>query len=96
MQELARRALALARRTIEMLQQDTGAMLVSPASRRAEALPLLERAERWIDDDVDTLVALGWAHRALGHAAEADEAFARARSLEPRYPGLPKAGGAAR
>jgi tetratricopeptide (TPR) repeat protein len=94
LQELAHRALALAPNDW-MLQRNTGAMLVS-CQAPAEALPLLEQARRWIDDDVDTLVALGWAQRALGHAAEAEEAFARARSLEPRYPGLPKADGAPR
>lgn len=69
--------------------RNTGAMLVA-RQRPAEALPLLERATAWIDDDVDTLVALGWAHRALGHTAEAESAFARARHVEPHYPGLPE------
>lgn len=74
-----------------LLVRNTGAMLVSRQSP-AEALPLLERAAAWIDDDVDTLVALGWAHRALGHTPEADAAFAKARELEPEYPNLPKPG----
>jgi len=73
-----------------ILARNTGAMLVS-RQLPADALPLLEQADRWIDDDVDTLVALGWAHRALGHAAEAEAAFARARKLEPDYPNLPPA-----
>lgn len=82
---------ALAQRPDDwILARNTGAMLVS-RQRPAEALPLLEQADRWIDDDVDTLVALGWAHRALGHAAEAEAAFARARRLEPDYPNLPPA-----
>jgi len=51
---------------------------------------LLERAAASIDDDIDTLVPLGWAQRELGHAAEANAVFARARQLEPNYPGLPK------
>jgi Flp pilus assembly protein TadD len=72
-----------------MLARNTGAMLVA-RQQPAEALPLLERAAAWIDDDVDTLVALGWAHHALGHAVEADTAFAKARALEPNYPNLPK------
>ena len=67
-------------------------MLVS-RQQAAEALPLLERATRWIDDDVDTLVALGWAHQALGHTAGAEAAFAKARALEPNYPNLPKPDG---
>ena len=42
-------------------------------------------------DDVDTLVALGWTQRALGHTDAAEAAFARARKLEPNYPNLPRA-----
>jgi tetratricopeptide (TPR) repeat protein len=72
-----------------MLARNTGAMLVA-RQQPAEALPLLERAAAWIDDDLDTLVALGWAHRALGHTAQAEAAFAKARALEPNYPNLPK------
>ena len=49
----------------------------------------VQRAAAWIDDDIDTLVALGWAQRALNQTAAADATFARARRLEPRYPGLP-------
>lgn len=71
-----------------ILARNAGAMFVARQAPQ-EALPLLERALAWIDDDVDTLVALGWAHHALGHAAEADAVFARARALEPRYPNLP-------
>ncbi|MDQ5980036.1 MAG: hypothetical protein QG602_3011 [Verrucomicrobiota bacterium] len=73
-----------------LLARNTGAMLVA-RQQPAEALPLLQRAAAWIDDDVDTLVALGWAHHALGHTAEAETAFAKARALEPRYPNLQKA-----
>ena len=72
-----------------ILARNAGAMLVARQSP-AEALPLLERANAWIDDDIDTLVALGWAHRALGQMTEADAVFERARRLEPRYPGLPE------
>jgi len=75
-----------------ILARNTGAMLVS-RQQPAAALPLLERAAAWINDDPDTLVALGWAHRALGHAPEAEAAFARVRQLEPDYPNLPKAAG---
>jgi tetratricopeptide (TPR) repeat protein len=74
-----------------LLARNTGAMLVA-RQQPAEALPLLERATAWIDDDVDTLIALGWAHHALGHPAEAEAAFAEARALEPNYPNLPKPG----
>lgn len=72
-----------------VLARNAGAMLVARGAP-ADAIPLLERALAHIPDDVDTLVALGWAHRAAGNAAEADAAFAKARALEPRYPNLPR------
>ncbi|HTL68748.1 MAG TPA: hypothetical protein VL200_13885 [Lacunisphaera sp.] len=87
LQELARRALTLAPDDW-LLARNTGAMLVA-RGEAAAALPLLERADRWINDDVDTLVALGHAETALGHEPEAAAAYARARRLEPDYPGLP-------
>ena len=86
---------ALARRAIELapddwiLARNTGAMLVARGAP-ADALPMLERAARWIDDDVDTLIALGRAQQALGRGQEATATFARARLLEPDDPGLPK------
>jgi Flp pilus assembly protein TadD len=88
LRELGRRAVA-ASPDDWLLARNTGAMLVA-RQHAAEALPLLQRAAAWIDDDVDTLVALGWAHRALGQNAEAETAFARALALEPNYPNLPK------
>jgi tetratricopeptide (TPR) repeat protein len=72
-----------------ILARNAGAMFVTRQAP-AEAVPLLEQARRWIDDDVDTLVPLGWAYRATHRTAEADAVFAKARALEPRYPGLPK------
>lgn len=72
-----------------ILARNAGSMLVG-RQMAAEALPLLERAARWIDDDVDTLIALGHAHQALGHTAEAGAVFAQARKLEPNHPNLPK------
>jgi tetratricopeptide (TPR) repeat protein len=91
LREISHRSLALSPDDW-IIARNTGAMLVS-RQQAAEALPLLERAARWIDDDVDTLIALGWAHQALGHAAESEAAFAKARALEPNYPNLPKPGG---
>jgi predicted Zn-dependent protease len=88
LREVYREALALAPDDW-ILARNAGAMLVARGDP-AGALPLLRRAAAWIDDDIDTLIALGWAHRALGHAAEADAAFARARRLAPHYPGLPE------
>ncbi len=86
--ELARRALELAPDDW-MLARNTGAMLVARGAPAA-ALPLLERAVGWIDDDVDTLIALGRAQQALGRAKDAEATYAKARWLEPNYPGLPK------
>jgi tetratricopeptide (TPR) repeat protein len=88
--ELGRRALD-ASPDDWLLARNTGAMLVA-RQQPAEALPLLQRAAAWIDDDVDTLVALGWAHHALGQNTEAETAFAKVRALEPNYPNLPKPG----
>lgn len=90
LRELGRRAVA-ASPDDWLLARNTGAMLVA-RQQPAEALPLLKRAAAWSDDDVDTLVALGWAHHALGQNAEAESAFAKARALEPKYPNLPKGG----
>jgi tetratricopeptide (TPR) repeat protein len=72
-----------------ILQRNAGAMFVARHAPQ-DGLAYLQRAAAWIDDDVDTLVPLGWAERALGHNVEADAAFAKARALEPRYPNLPK------
>ncbi len=89
---------AAARRAMELapndwiLARNTGAMLVS-RNVPNEALPLLERAAAWIDDDVDTLIAWGLAQRALGHGTEADAIFARARQLEPSHPALAASAG---
>jgi len=88
LREIGRRALEQ-RPGDWLLERNTGVMLLS-RGQPAEALPYLERAQHWIDDDVDTLVALGWVHQALGHAAESEIVFARARQLEPDYPNLPK------
>jgi tetratricopeptide (TPR) repeat protein len=85
--ELYRRALALAPDDW-ILARNAGAMLVARHDA-ADALPLLQRAAAWIDDDLDTLVPLGWAQRELGHRAESEINFARARTLDPHYPNLP-------
>ncbi len=73
-----------------ILARNAGAMLVA-RGEPAAALPLLQEAERWIDDDIDTLIALARAHEALGAQVAADAVYARARALDPRYPGLPPA-----
>jgi len=88
LRSLAQRALDLAPDDW-LLARNTGAMLVARGAP-AEALPLLERAVAWIDDDIDTLIALGRAQQALGRATEAEATYARARRLEPDYPGLPR------
>lgn len=71
-----------------ILARNAGAMLVARGDPAA-ALPLLQQAERWIEDDTDTLIALARAHQALGDEVAAGAAFERARALDPRYPGLP-------
>jgi Flp pilus assembly protein TadD len=70
-----------------VLARNAGMMLVARGAA-AEAVPLLNRAIAWIDDDADTLAALAVAHRALGNSGEADTLFARLRALEPRHPAL--------
>ena len=87
LRELARRARELAPDDW-VLARNTGMMLVARGAP-AEALPFLERANTWIDDDIDTIVALGRTFQALGRTGDAEAAFARARRLEANYPGLP-------
>lgn len=71
-----------------ILARNAGSMFVARHAS-AEAIPLLERAASLIDDDVDTLVALGWAYQGTGQEEKARTTFSKARQLEPRYPGLP-------
>jgi hypothetical protein len=61
-------------------------MMLAARERPAEALPLLERAVAWIDDDVDTLLSLDRVHRALGNSDAASRFREHARKLEPRHP----------
>lgn len=70
-----------------VLARNTGMMLVARGAA-PEAVPLLERALAWIDDDVDSLAALASAYRALGHTGQAEATVARLRGLEPRHPAL--------
>jgi tetratricopeptide (TPR) repeat protein len=86
--ELYKRALAVSPDDW-VLARNAGSMLVSRQAA-ADAIPLLERAASWIDDDPDTLIALAWAYHALQNKTRADEFFARVRALEPNYPGLPR------
>jgi tetratricopeptide (TPR) repeat protein len=72
-----------------VLRRNTGAMLVARGDAES-ALPLLETVDAFIDDDVDTLMALGLAYRAVGDGEEAKATFARVRGLEPNYPGIPE------
>jgi tetratricopeptide (TPR) repeat protein len=89
LESLANRALAVSPGDW-ILERNAGAMLVA-RGEPGKALPLLERASQWIDDDVDTLIALGHAQKALGREADAEATYAKARLLEPDYPGLPEA-----
>lgn len=74
-----------------VLLRNSGAMLVARGDP-AGGLPWLQRAAAWIDDDVDTLMALAQAQTRLGRTAEAAATYAKVRALEPDYPGLPAEG----
>jgi tetratricopeptide (TPR) repeat protein len=71
-----------------ILQRNTGMMLLA-RGEPAAALHYLEKAAAWIDDDIDTLLALASTYRALNRSADADRLFTRARHLEPAHPALP-------
>lgn len=73
-----------------VLRRNYGMALVAQGDPTA-ALPWLEQARAWIDDDPDTLFALATALRATQRDDEAATVLARLRELEPRYPGLPAA-----
>jgi tetratricopeptide (TPR) repeat protein len=93
--DLARRyAAARAARPDDWVLGRNAGMALVATGQPAEGLPLLEQAVAAIPDDPDTLFALAQAHRALSEASKADAVFARLRSLEPRYPGLPVEQGA--
>ena len=72
-----------------ILHRNAGMMLLARGAP-AEALPHLERAHAWINDDAETLLALARTHQALNHATEADRLFALARELEPTHPAFKK------
>jgi tetratricopeptide (TPR) repeat protein len=72
-----------------VLQRDTGMMLLNRGAP-ADAVPFLEKAAAWIDDDADTLIALGRAYRAVGRNPDADRVFAAVRRIEPFHPNLPQ------
>lgn len=74
-----------------ILQRNFGMTLVA-FDRAQDGLRWLEKAAATIDDDPDTLFALGSAYRPLGEDEPAEACFAALRRLEPRYPGLPPAG----
>ncbi len=88
LRELYQRALATAPDDW-ILARNAGSMFATRQAP-AEALPLLERATTWIDDDPDTLLALAWTYHALQDKSRAAELFNRVRTLEPHYPGLPE------
>ncbi|RME72299.1 MAG: tetratricopeptide repeat protein [Verrucomicrobia bacterium] len=71
-----------------ILQRNFGMFLLA-TGHPARAIPLLEQAAAWIDDDPDTLLALARAHEAAGHGQEARRRLDQLRLLEPDYPGLP-------
>lgn len=70
-----------------VLARNYGMMLVARGAAD-DAVPWLERSLQWIDDDVDALVAMAVAQRALGRQAEAETLLNRVRQLEPRHPAV--------
>ena len=74
-----------------VLLRNSGAMLVARGDAMA-GKPMLEQAAKWIDDDVDTLMALGRAQEATGEPDAAARSYDHVRKLEPDYPGLPAGG----
>lgn len=81
---------ALARRPDDWVLARNFGMYLVATQRPREALVRLAQALAVIDDDLDTLFALGSAHQALGESEESDRVFDKLRKLEPRYPGLPR------
>lgn len=70
-----------------ILHRNAGMMLLARGAP-ADAIPYLEKAAAWIDDDVDTLLALAQAFRSTGRPTDADRLTVRIRLLEPRHPGV--------
>ena len=68
-----------------VLLRNTGMMLLA-RHQPTDALPYLEKAAAWIDDDADTLIALARVYRALGRKADATRTYDLARRLEPGHP----------
>ena len=68
-----------------VLKRNAGMMLVARGAP-ADAVPFLEQAAAWIADDVDTLIALGRAYKAVNRENEAATTLRKARELEPRHP----------
>ncbi len=74
-----------------ILRRNAGMMLVARGAA-VDAVPLLERALAWIDDDADAIAALMLAHRAAGDPEQAEVLQHRLELLEPRHPLLRAAG----
>ncbi len=71
-----------------ILHRNTGMMLLA-RGEPADALPYLEKATAWIDDETDTLLALARAYTALNRPGDASPLLARARVLDATHPGVP-------
>jgi tetratricopeptide (TPR) repeat protein len=72
-----------------ILARNYGWMLAA-FNENARAIPWLERAYAAMNQDVDTLVALGRALAAEGREAEANDIFEALRGLAPTHPELPE------
>lgn len=75
-----------------VLKRNYGMALLGLGSAK-DAIPWLEDARMWIDDDPDLLFALGKAYDETGDNTRANGVYEILRALEPRYPGLPEASG---
>jgi len=75
-----------------VLKRNYGMALLGLGSAK-DAIPWLEDARMWIDDDPDLLFALGSSYSEVGDNTRANGVYEILRALEPRYPGLPEASG---
>ncbi len=73
-----------------VLQRNFGMMLVGEGAPERAIAPL-QKALAVIDDDPDTLFALGTALGGAHRDGDARTVFEKLHKLEPRYPGLPAA-----
>ena len=79
---------AIDRRPADWILRRNFGMALLAFDRPDRAVPLLETALNTINDDPDTLFALGVAYASCDRIAEARKVFEKLEKMEPRYPGL--------